>query len=138
GVADEIRRPKPRPRASRRKRTRQGQAHHQEPRRMRADRSWEKGSRAYQNSRPRLERMFQFQRPSWNNPLKRLERPMKQGKVVRVERGTATRKRKDCSNPDGEASGASPRGVEWLRNKCRTRRAEGSRVCDEARPDAAA
>src|SRR6516165_313659 len=53
-----------------------------------------------------------------------LEKPMKQGKVVSLEHGTAPRKRRDCSNPDGEASGASPRGVTWFCNKCRTHRAE--------------
>jgi len=49
---------------------------------------------------------------------------MKQGKVASLEHGTAPRKRRDCSNPDGEASGASPRGVTWFCNKCRTHRAE--------------
>jgi len=53
-----------------------------------------------------------------------MEKPMKQGKIVSLEHGTAPRKRRDCSNPDGEASGASPRGVPWFCNKCRTHRPE--------------
>lgn len=46
---------------------------------------------------------------------------MKQGKVASMEHVTAPRKRRDRYSPDGEASGASPRGLHgFVTNAART------------------
>jgi hypothetical protein len=62
---------------------------------------------------------------------------MKQGKVVKVERGTAPRKGRTVPTPMGKPQELPlGGGVHGFWNKCRMHRAKGLRVCDDARPDA--